>query len=146
MNDLTVSPIHMEATQFAFRVMTDWSKAINVNNGWYEDDRPFSAEIALLHSEVSEAYEAWRDQGMAATIGYKMSDGTKADFPKGGPDDMVLSTISIGKPLGVASELADVLVRLLDTADRCGVDLVAEFEAKVRYNATRGYKHGGKTE
>ena len=34
--------------------------AINQRNGWFDVSRDFSADIALLHSEVSEAFEAWR--------------------------------------------------------------------------------------
>lgn len=49
-----------------------------------------------------------------------------------------------GKPVGFASECADVLIRLLDTCERYDVDLVQAFEDKITYNATRGYKHGGK--
>ena len=85
---------------------------VNQANGWFEDDRPFSADIALLHSEVSEAYEGFRNNDTA----------------------------------NAHEELADVFIRLLDTCERHGVDLVAETISKIHKNAQRGYRHGGKTE
>jgi NTP pyrophosphatase (non-canonical NTP hydrolase) len=100
--------------------------AVNVRNGWFDDDRTFGEMIALLHSEVSEALEEYRDHGLADVTSTLLVEG------------------QVAKPLGVGSELADVLVRLLDTCERTGIDLEYEFERKLAYNATRGYKHGGK--
>ena len=102
--------------------------SVNYGNGWYEDDRTFGDDIALLHSEVSEALEAYRDHGYEdATNIFAVTHGQV-----------------IPKPEGVGSELADVFIRLLDTCHRRGIDLAAEFERKVAYNATRGHRHGGK--
>ena len=33
-------------------------KSVNEANGWFDSGRPFSADIALLHTEVSELFEA----------------------------------------------------------------------------------------
>lgn len=101
---------------------------VNRANGWFEDDRTVGDDIALLHSEVSEMLEAYRDGGL--------EDQTK--HTSGG-----LSLIP-PKPEGFGSEAADVLVRLLDTCERRGIDLAWEFERKLAFNETRGHKHGGK--
>lgn len=106
---------------------------VNVANGWFEGDRRFGEDIALLHSEVSEMLEAYRQWGI--------EDAT--------PDVNQTLTMNppikvIPKPEGVGSEAADVLVRLLDTCLRYDIDLLAEFERKLTYNASRGFRHGGK--
>lgn len=49
------------------------------------------------------------------------------------------------KPLGVPSELADAMIRIMDTAKHYGIDLQAEIEAKMTYNTTRAFRHGGKS-
>ena len=47
---------------------------------------------------------------------------------------------------GVGEELADVVIRVFDLADKLdqkhGVDIVAEIDMKMRKNRNRKYKHG----
>ena len=49
-----------------------------------------------------------------------------------------------GKPEGLGSELADILIRVCDTAGALGLDMEAELRAKMAFNRTRSHKHGGK--
>lgn len=47
--------------------MEDWAaeiQRVNEDNGWFDTERPYGAGIALIHSEASEALEAYRDHGM----------------------------------------------------------------------------------
>lgn len=116
---------------------------INRANGWYDTARHFGDDIALLHSEVSEAYEAYRnnlteDSTLTLCVRNKFNGDIKAH------DESMYANMHLCKPEGVGSELADVLVRLLDTADRLDIDLEGEFMRKLQYNTTRGYRHGGK--
>lgn len=104
---------------------------INVANGWHEDKRTFGEGIALIHSEVSEALEAYRQWGTAD------STGLDTFVPH-------LGLYVAAKPEGVGSEFADILIRLLDECDRQGIDIDYELERKLAHNRTRGYRHGGK--
>jgi len=81
---------------------------------------PIPQQIALMHSELSEALECYRDGEMELTFNDK------------------------GKPLGYPSELADVIIRIVDQAHDLGIDLDAAVAAKMSYNISRPYKHGRK--
>ncbi|WNT45310.1 MazG-like nucleotide pyrophosphohydrolase [Microbacterium phage BabyDotz] len=121
------TPDEKSALRDALAIAEESVFLVNQNNGWFEDDRTVGDDIALLHSEASEMLEAYRDGGLGdQTVVHSTQVGT---FPK---------------PEGFGAEAADVLIRLLDTCRRRGVDLAYEFERKLRYNGTRGHRHGGK--
>lgn len=90
-----------------------------VEHGFWEEPPKFGEIIALCHSELSEALEAYRD---------------------GQPEVW----IDKGKPEGTAVEMADCLIRILDYFGHIGVDVEQIVSLKQNYNKTRPYKHGGK--
>lgn len=108
--------------------------------------RTFGDDISLLHSEVSEMLEAFRDHGLERITTWKSTpnsqsiNGMLSDFT----DEDLLAAGYVPKPDGVGAEAADVLVRLLDTCSRYGIDLFAEWRRKVDFNWTRPTRHGGK--
>ena len=111
--------------------MTAEVRSNNIQKGWRTGGNTFGDHIALMHSELSEALEAYRD--------HRLNDAT--------PEWIAFSfeDTPMPKPEGVGSEFADVLIRLLDAADIYGIDLDAEYERKMAYNRTRPYQHGGRT-
>lgn len=82
----------------------------------------YITKLALITSEAVEGIEELR-VGRAADEAYHNDQG---------------------KPEGVPSEVADIVIRAFDFADEAGFDLGAIIEEKLRYNATRGKMHGGK--
>lgn len=85
---------------------------------WWDKERNKGEQIALMHSELSEALEGLRH-------GNPPSD-------------------KIPKYSSVEEELAYVVIRIMDTAKAYGYRLPEAMLAKIQFNAGRPYKHGDK--
>lgn len=70
------------------------------SKGWWP--RPFGESIALLHSELSEALEEWRDGHGFNEIRY----ASPVQMP-----------VKLRKPEGIPIEMADFAIRLMDLAE-----------------------------
>ena len=93
-----------------------------VEHGWWDETRAFPEIVALIHSEVSEALEEYRNGREATEIYYGDN----------------------GKPEGIPIELADVIIRIFDFCGYAGIDIDAAITQKHEYNKSRPYRHGGK--
>ncbi len=118
------------------------------DKGWHDPgmEKSVGDDIALMHSELSEALEDFREGRGVREVYYQYKSGgivvsvsaLEAEEMKERGDTTSL------KPCGIPIELADVLIRIFDFAGKHGVDLEAAVEKKMAYNATRPHRHGGK--
>lgn len=124
--------------------------------------RNVGEQLALFHSEVSEALEEWRDGHDLTEVyhTFKSRPGfdhdTSSDVhgvlwvlhPNGKSEVLTAESADrLGfdaKPEGFPIELADILIRVFDTAVAYGIDLEAALLEKMKYNEGRPYRHGGK--
>lgn len=119
-------------------------------SGWHEKKRELPEVIALIHSEASEALEAYREGMELAETRYLYKDGTipseEGDITSAVPIKYVGSDDKevLGKPEGIASEFADVIIRILDGSEELGIPTIEVMLQKMAFNKTRGYRHGGK--
>lgn len=90
----------------------------SIDHGWWDDNRNDGEQIALMHSELSEALDALRH-----------------DNPPSG---------HIPEFSGLEEELADTIIRIMDYSAGNNLRLGEAVVAKMRYNEGRPYKHGGK--
>lgn len=100
--------------------MNEWAHEIHknaVNHGWWENDRELPEILMLIVSELSEALEEYR-----------------AGRPMVWHEER--------KPEGIAVEVIDALIRILDWCGKEGIDVEALVNEKHEYNKTRPYKHG----
>lgn len=104
------------------RELQEQAHATAKEKGWHDKPRDFADFIANVHAELSEAWEDYRN-------GLPVNDR-----------DVTAS----GKPIGIPIELADIFIRIAEYAYANDIDLTVALEAKMRYNATREYRHGNK--
>ena len=113
------------------------------SKGWWETQRNFGEMVALMHSELSEALEAYRDNDNMQQIRYeyKTDLGTQILYA---PAFTSQDGLDLGKPVGVASEFADVIIRIVDTCAALQIPLANAVVQKHAYNGTRSIRHGNK--
>lgn len=111
MTDLTITQLCREANEASKRA------------GWQDEYRSVGDLIALMHTELSEAFEEFR-KGKGVTETYFESGHSK--------------------PEGMPIELADAVIRIAQFCGQFGIDLESAICQKMVYNETRGRRWEGK--
>ncbi len=103
------------------------------SKGWWDEQviqseqcphiipKPIGDQFTNFHAEISEAWEEYRN-GKGMNEVYYVNN----------------------KPEGVPIELADLVIRVLDTCAAYNIDLESAIALKMEYNNTRPFRHGGK--
>lgn len=122
------------------KTLNEWARDIHQNaveHGWWDEPRSFGDIVALCHSELSEALEEYRN-------GKPMIYGCCGHCDKETQCEVDGKPEHSCKPEGIATEMVDCLIRILDWCGKEGVDVEAVLAQKHEYNRTRPYRHGGK--
>lgn len=145
--------------------LNELAQAINDNaraKGFWDADRNFGEMLMLATSELAEALEEHRASSPNVYYVFSMPKGGLAQEEIDATGPLFYSEISgqapirseytaelirtahprLVKPEGVAVELADALIRILDIMHSLDVDIDAIVAEKMAYNATRPVKHG----
>ena len=112
-----------------------------VNKGFWEEERTIGEQIALMHSELSEALEEARKFKTAKESDKRFYQIEKIYY-SGENYISTAETKICKKPEGFPIELADTVIRIFDTCGKYGIDLEKAIEIKMAYNKTQPQKHG----
>lgn len=146
----TLPPTSEQVLAMALAEIQDriWSTADKA--GWHDKPRSVAEGIALMHSELSEALEEVRNGEPNDLIYYTTKmDGketrTQEKFTRfvfadeDRPDEIVPNKVE-----GIAAELADAIIRILDDCRTHKIPVIQALFEKMEFNETRPYRHGGK--
>jgi NTP pyrophosphatase (non-canonical NTP hydrolase) len=113
-------------------------------HGFHDKDvrRTVGDAMMLIATEVSEAFEAFREGGKLNETLY--DPGTWGSAVPLLRESKSPDGSKLYKPVGVPSELADIIIRVLDFCGEHDIDIERVTLEKMAYNRSRPYKHGNK--
>lgn len=108
------------------------------------EKRNFGEIIALIHSELSEALEEFRDGRAMNEIYYHCpAHGDVGINVKLSADIAYCEKCTqVCKPEGIPIEFADAIIRILDSCAENSINIDVAVQWKMAYNTTRSFKHG----
>lgn len=119
--------------------------------GFWDKERNLGEMLCLVHSEISEAMEADRDDKYydpetRYRVGKDLTkNGSRWSFEVVDNDNEAWQNWFRSEVKNTfADELADAVIRILDLCYHKGIDLEWHIKAKMRYNAMRPHMHGKK--
>lgn len=115
-----------------------------VEHGFYEVVPSIPERLMLTVGELAEALEEYRNDTPTQYVVRQEPDAKSASGCRVNWITNPMEWRPGEKPEGIASELADAVIRIMDTCAEQGIDLGAMIAIKHAYNKTRPYKHGGK--
>lgn len=119
-----------------------------IEHGWWETERELPEVLMLCVSELSEALEEYRD---GRPNEWYMCNEIFGDSTPCLPKDetqwrMFGHTAECeyrsAKPEGIAVAMVDCIIRIFDYLAHIDIDGI--MKCKMKYNASRPYRHGGK--
>lgn len=138
----TEQEFHEATMGGSLKRIAKWVHQIAKSKGWHIHDRSFGDIIALVHTELTEAFEEYRSGHRPTEV--RIGEKIYAEPDNGDWDEMALVAREGLKPEGLGIELADAVIRILDYAEEVGLDMDELIRVKTIFNRTRPYRHGGK--
>jgi len=115
-----------------------------LEHGFYETNPAIDPlvvdKLLLIHSEIGEATEAYRNSHFANIKVYCKTLETAEKF--GAPDITKKLLFESEIKDSFEDELVDAIIRLLDLCGYMEIDVDKHLELKHNYNKDREYKHG----
>jgi hypothetical protein len=155
--DVLLSYLRMRDEYIIGEALNILAEEVHVNavqHGWWGDlsdytpgernrlapvNRNFGEVLALIHSEVSKALEEYRRGNDPAE---ELSEHPSGARCAGNiHEDEERNHL---KPVGIPSEFADIIIRVLDACAAYRINIASAVRTKMCYNETRPFKHGNK--
>ncbi len=99
-------------------------------------DSNIAQRLMLVHSEISEAFEAFRKNNYAQKRYFKERMKNEPQKENIFFQELIKDTIE--------DEIADAIIRLLAFCGENNIDIEFHITEKMKYNELRGYKYGNK--
>lgn len=106
--------------------------------GWHDKTQTLSEQLSNITAEIGEIWEEWRThKGLHETY-------YECKAPYIHPCNKICKDCVYGKPCGIPSEFADIIIWILDYCTEVKIPIAEILFEKLKYNSTREYRHGKK--